>query len=70
MRNSYFDVMDDNAINIMKADTKKTSAAREVDVKFIYGLRLNMFVGFGERDWEQIAEFTAVLHLVFNGVYC
>ena len=53
MRDSYLDVTSKDAISVVKSDAKKTNSAREEDANFIYRLRLNMYVAFGERNWVQ-----------------
>ena len=52
MRDSYFDVTAANAIEVIRADVKKTKEARAEDEEFIQRLRRNETVRFGDRDWE------------------
>ena len=60
MRDSYFDVSNDSAIEEILADSKKTLEAREEDAEFVRRLRQNLFVRFGSRDWEQQQRFDRV----------
>ena len=57
LRDNYFDVTLKDAIEVVRQDTKKAMEAREEDVEFIQRLRLNQYVAFGARDWEQQARF-------------
>ncbi len=57
MRDSYFDVTAENAIEIILSDQKKTKEDREEDAEFVRRLRKNQFVKFGIRDWEQQERF-------------
>ena len=57
LRDSYFDVTTDDAIEVIIADSKKTLEAREEDAEFIRRLRKNEYVAFGARDWDQHGRF-------------
>ena len=57
MRDAYFDVTSDDAIDLVLADPRKEKAAREEDAEFIRRLRRNEFVAFGARDWAQQQRF-------------
>ena len=57
IRDAYFDVTVENAVDLVMADAKKTKEAREQDAEFIRRLRRNEFVAFGARDWKQQERF-------------
>ena len=57
MRDSYFDVSNETAIEEILADSKKTLEAREEDAEFVRRLRQNKVVRCGSRDWDQQQRF-------------
>ena len=61
LRDSYFDVSAENALDAIMADSKKTSEAREEDAEFVRRLRRNEYVAFGARDWDQQGRFDRAL---------
>ena len=61
LRDCYFDVTTDDAIEVVMADLKKTLEAREEDAEFIRRLRNNEYVAFGARDWDQQKRFDRAL---------
>ena len=61
IRDSYFDITTDDAIEVVMADSKKTLEVREEDAVFIRRLRGNEFVAFGARDWDQQGRFDRAL---------
>ena len=61
LRDGYFDVTSDDAIDAIMADTKKTLEAREEDAEFVRRLRRNEYVAFGTRDWDQQGRFDRAL---------
>ena len=60
MRDSYFDVSNETAIEEILSDKRKTLEAREEDAEFVRRLRQNLPVRFGGRDWEQQHRFDRV----------
>ena len=61
LRDTYFDVTTDDAIEVVMADAKKTLEAREEDAEFIRRLRKNEYVAFGARDLDQQGRFDRAL---------
>ena len=57
MRDSYFDVSNETAIEEIASDKGKTLEAREEDAEFIRRLRQNLPIRFGSRDWQQEQRF-------------
>ena len=57
IRDTYFDVPADNAVELIMADSRKTMVAREEDAEFVRRLRQNDFVAFGGRDFVQKKRF-------------
>ena len=57
MRDSYYDVTAEDAIDLVLSDSKKEKDAREEDAEFIRRLRVNEPVRFGARDWDQQGRF-------------
>ena len=52
MRDSYFDVTAADAIDVIRADVRKTKEARAEDEEFVQRLRRNETVRFGVRDMK------------------
>ena len=57
LRDKYFDVTAEDAVDKILADSKKSMDAREEDAEFVRRLRRNEFVAFGGRDWTQQRRF-------------
>ena len=57
MRDSFFDVTAEDAVDVVLSDSKKEKEAREEDAEFIHRLRRNEPVRFGARDWDQQGRF-------------
>ena len=61
LRDHYFDVTADDAIDVIMADSKKTMEARAEDAEFVRRLRRQEYVAFGARDWDQQGRFDRAL---------
>ena len=57
LRDKYFDVTAEDAVDKILANSKKSADAREKDAEFVRRLRQNEFVVFGGRDWSQQRRF-------------